>query len=289
MKIGAQLVLASKSKSTGVVLTTMVLRYPRSILAEVNTHRMLSRNAASSRAIPAKKMRSRIWRDPFVPVSLGRNQKGMQAGEELTGWRRFAILALWRGARFGALATSWAVDVLGAHKQLVNRLTEPWMFVEQLVTATDWNNLLKLRDHPAAEPHFQLVAADIRRILKRVDDAFLAVEANPSAKLGPDMQLLSKGEWHAPFLGRVPKDSEPNVDVGLRVATARAARVSYFLPDGTTSSEKDAVLAQRLSANGHWSPFEHVATPTATADYTGNFRGWKQYRKLFPGEDGQKA
>src|SRR5271170_615138 len=141
MQIQSQLILTSKSAVTGVSLYTFVLTYPSVILAEVNTHRALSRNTASSRAIPAKKQRSRVLAVPFVPVTIGRNQKGMQAGEELSGWRRTVAIQTWKLARYPAVPASGILEKVGAHKKIVNRIIEPWTWTEQIVTATNLNNV----------------------------------------------------------------------------------------------------------------------------------------------------
>src|SRR5271167_2994843 len=162
MQIQSQLILTSKSAVTGVILYTFVLTYPRVILAEVNTHRMLSRNTASSRAIPSKKQRQRVLDDPFVPVSVGANQKGMQAGEELGGWRRAVAINTWKLARYPNVLASWILEKVGAHKQVVNRIVEPWTWTEQVVTCTDLKNVLKLRNHKDAEPHFHMLAAQMQ-------------------------------------------------------------------------------------------------------------------------------
>src|SRR5271157_2039061 len=121
MTIDSKLILTSKNRETGVSLYTFVLTYPRVILPEVNTHRMLSRNTASSRAIPARRQRSRVLAAPFVPISVGKNQKGMQAGDELDGWRRTVAINTWKLARYPSVLASWVLEKVGAHKQMVNR------------------------------------------------------------------------------------------------------------------------------------------------------------------------
>jgi hypothetical protein len=118
----AELHQASINALSGDVLLTWVLTYPRIILPEIGTHRMLSKSTSSSRAIPAKKQRQRVWEDPFVPEYIGANRKGMQAGDELLGWRRWLAVKLWRGARIPALCAHCAFEKLGVHKQITNRL-----------------------------------------------------------------------------------------------------------------------------------------------------------------------
>lgn len=309
MELGSKLILASKSAHTGVALYTFVLTYPRVILAEVNTHRMLSRNTASSRAIPSWKQRQRVLDNPFVPASMGQNQKGMQAGEELGGWRRWAAYRTWELARYPNVLASWVLDKLGAHKQVVNRIVEPWTWTQQVVTATDLKNVFKLRNHKDAEPHFQVLAGVMQRQVERCERLFNTINFDVRlhgvpVHLGPidprlgigRLQCLRAGDWHLPFID--DKDASSVSVLGLppgdtlealkQISTARCARVSYFLPENNQRSDftKDSDLWGRLSQSGHWSPFEHVATPLEQDVYSGNFRAWKQYRKEFEGEAG---
>jgi thymidylate synthase ThyX len=324
VKVESKLILTSKNSVTGVNLYTFVLTYPRVILAEVNTHRMLSRNTASSRAIPSKKQRARVINDPFVPISIGANQKGMQAGEELEGWRRAVAIQTWKLARYPMVLASWILDKVGAHKQVVNRIVEPWTWTQQIVTCTDLRNVFKLRNHKDAEPHFQELAKQMQRQVEIVQQVYRSYAwnlNNPVIDLkGQDgigiVQILKPGyhgagdmDWHLPFIdikdtwaARALVDKKgyeertsPTVgtpltvlDILKMVSTARCARVSYFLPENGERSdiERDMELCGRLSSSGHWSPFEHVATPTADDTYFGNFRSFKQYRKYFDGEHG---
>src|SRR5271156_4342858 len=172
MMIDSKLILTSKNSVTGVNLYTFVLTYPRVILPEVNTHRALSRNTASSRAVPAWKQRSRVLAAPFVPVNIGKNQKGMQAGEELTGWRRTVAINTWKLARYPAVLASWILEKVGAHKQVVNRMVETWTWTQQVVTCTDLKNVFKLRNHPDAEPHFQILAEQMQSQVECVETLF---------------------------------------------------------------------------------------------------------------------
>lgn len=204
MKVKSELILASKNSVTGVNLYTFVLVYPRVILPEVNTHRMLSRNTASSRAIPSKKQRAKVLHDPFVPISIGANQKGMQAGEELTGWRRTVAIQAWKLTRYAAVAASWVLDKVGAHKQIVNRIVEPWTWTQQIVTCTDLKNFFKLRDHPDAEPHFQALARQMHAQVEYADWALgiIASGKNPTTfNLPPNMSYQGVGELQV--IGRV--------------------------------------------------------------------------------------
>jgi thymidylate synthase ThyX len=306
MQIESKLILTSKNAVTGVNLYTFVLTYPRMILAEVNTHRMLSRNAASSRAIPAKKQRAQVLTDPFVPVRVGQNQKGMQAGEELRGWNRFIVENTWKIARYPNVLASWILDKMGAHKQAANRIIEPWTYTQQVMTCTDLKNFFKLRNHPDAEPHFQIIAKQMQAQVQYVERLFEAVSfeqgdaldrrldnVNPSLGVF-SVQGLRPGEWHMPFVDTREIEQSRIIEEGWdwanlkQMSTARCARVSYFLPESGQRSDasRDIQLCVRLSSSGHWSPFEHIATPTETNEYIGNFRSWKQYRKEFEQEHG---
>ena len=300
MQIQSQLILTSKSAVTGVSLYTFVLTYPRVILPEVNTHRALSRNTASSRAIPARKQRARVLAVPFVPISIGKNQKGMQAGEELSGWRRAVAIQTWKLARYPAVFASWILEKIGAHKQVVNRIVEPWTWTEQIVSATDLNNIFKLRNHPDAEPHFQVLAEQMQNQVEFVEALYNAVNfdsRNPDGTpcalnhVNPTLgvlrvQMLQPGEWHMPFI--TDKEMWQPIENLKKISAARCARVSYYLPESgePSSVNRDLELCDRLSGSGHWSPFEHVATPATRDEYIGNFRSWKQYRKEYPEEHG---
>jgi thymidylate synthase ThyX len=337
MNIESKLILTSKNRETGVNLYTFVLTYPRVILAEVNTHRALSRNTASSRAIPAKKQRQRVIDDPFVPITIGQNQKGMQAGAELDGWRRFVAINTWKLARYPNVLASWILEKVGAHKQVVNRIVEPWTWTQQVMTCTDLNNVFKLRNHPDAEPHFHELARQMQEQVEIIHALFDTVnfdcretdgtacslnETLPSRGVFR-VQMLRPGFWgageqdcHLPFIDQrdiwAAKSLEAQekefdyrnrfhpgaVKEPLRVgtalealkniSTARCARVSYYLPENGQRSDsiRDLELCGRLASSGHWSPFEHVATPVSDNAYVGNFRSWKQYRKEYPEEHG---
>jgi len=326
MQIESKLILTSKNRETGVSLYTFVLTYPRVILAEVNTHRMLSRNTASSRAIPAKKQRQRVLDDPFVPITIGQNQKGMKAGEELTGWRRFVAVNTWKLARYPMVLASWVLEKVGAHKQVVNRLVETWTWTQQVVTCTDLRNVFKLRNHPDAEPHFHELARQMQEQVEYVENLFDVINfdaRNPDStvaaldEVNPDrgvyrMQMLRPGDWHLPFvddkdIANLQAEFDAKqveaygaLDTGhfrirslkwddlKQISAARCARVSYYLPENgqRSSFERDFELCARLSSSGHWSPFEHVATPVAEDVYIGNFRSWRQYRKEYAEEHG---
>jgi thymidylate synthase ThyX len=255
----ATVVLDSVSPA-GVRLTTIEVTLHRFVLAELNTHRVLSRNSASSRAIPTSKQVRRLVEDPALPVEFGTNQRGMQAGEPLTGDAHDAALATWLEARDHAVAAAERLFELGVHKQVVNRILEPFMWHTVIASGTDWDGFWQQRCSPLAQPEIRVAAEAMR-------DAYDASRPTP----------LGDGEWHTPYV----RDDERDLDVGLRtrISAARCARVSYLTHDGRRDLAADEELYERLITADppHWSPLEHVATP-APDPVPGNYRGWRQLR-----------
>ncbi len=242
-------VLLDSINPAGSRLTTLRVTMPRFILAEFNTHRVFSRNAASSRAISIKKRIEHVQQHGFIPDVFGKNQKGMSASEvidpELQAWSRSA----WIGAMNAAISAAKDLDRWGVHKQLANRLLEPFCWVTVIVSATEWDNFFHLRDSDLAQPEMQRTAQSMRKAL---DDS----TPNP----------LSWGDWH------VPLANDP------WVAAGRLARVSYESEGKSEHEDKD--LARRLAASGHWSPFEHIAQ-ALRSEHNRNFhRTWTQWRAL---------
>lgn len=265
-------VLCDSISESGCRLTTMEWTFPRCILAEVNTHRMLSRNAASSRAIPTERLIQRVLDSPFIP-EFRLNQKGMQAGDALGADDSEAARSAWLNARDEAVARARQMHGLNIHKQYVNRLLEPWMFCTIIVSATDWENVWHLRCSPEAEPSF-------RKIAEMARDAM-----NASVP-----KLLAPGMWHLPLVSDEDAEEVFSWEVGSwdklkAVSVGRCARVSYLTHDGKRDLQADIDLCDRLAKSGHWSPFEHVATPSPDNSYCGNFSGWIQYRKSFDMEN----
>lgn len=265
------------SISNGIRLTSLELCYPRFIHADFMTHRVFSRNASSSRAMPVKKVLEQVREHPALPIHWGKNQAGMQATEELdSGMGKVN----WDWASFYARKYAGNLADLGYHKQIVNRLLEPYQWMTTIVTATEWENFFKLRDHEAAQPELQHLAKLMKEAMR-----------NSVAK------VLDAGQWHLPYV--IPTGNE-YVDICCSVA--RCARVSYLNHDKSHPDVgKDMLLAASLLEDGHMSPFEHQATPMKHSHYTeceqrwekgvthtdvmsrqwsGNFRGWIQHRQM---------
>jgi len=285
-------------------LTTFQLTYPRFIHAEFMTHRQFSRNASSSRAIPVEKQIAMIKADTAMPVHWGMNQSGMQAEQESDALIRFDYGAAthhltaqeaWCEARDRAIEVAEGFVKAGYHKQVVNRILEPFSHISVIVTSSQYDNFFALRSHKDAQPEIKVLSD-------------LMLEAyNASTP-----RLLNIGDWHMPYITeeeRAYVDSAENVqhsDVPLtiedlvKMSGARCARVSYLTHDGKKpSQENDMKLYDRLvgSVPLHASPVEHQATPDTkiwnAAELPewekpwlhGNLSGgWIQYRKMLPNE-----
>lgn len=253
-------VLLDSISEAGIRLTTLEVTFPRFVLAEFNTHRQFSRNSASSRAIPTAKIIERVANDPVTPLEWGRNQKGMSASEQLSDEDKEEAERAWLDARDCAVEQAQKLHHLNVHKQIVNRLLEPFLWHTVIVTATEWENFFELRCSPNAQP-------EIREAAVRVRDAMKA--STPA--------LVHQGEWHMPLIQ--PDERDLDIETLKRVSVARCARVSYLTHEGAREIEKDLELCERLKRDRHLSPFEHVATPAADAAFHANFRGWLQLRQ----------
>lgn len=244
-------------------LTTMEVVMHRFVLAEFNTHRMFSRNSASSRAIPVKKQIERVMNDPAIPLSWPSERPGMQGGAQTEDVD--LARAIWIDARDCAVEIATQLGDIGVHKSVTNRLLEPFMWHTVIVSSTEWSNFFGLRCNPLAQPEIQAAAYAMR-------DAY--EKSTPT--------LLEHGEWHTPY---IQPDEVLSTEEQNRVSAARCARVSYLTHDGIKSLEADLKLFNQLTSADppHSSPLEHVATP-CTNDWQafhlhqGNFTGWDQLR-----------
>jgi len=266
--MSAKIILDSQHPNGGR-LTTMVLRIPTCVLAQFNTHRWFSKNAASMRAIPTTRVLQDVLKDPYVPEWTS-NKPGMQGGDTIR-WPRLATKA-WVAALYCAAATVWFFSKLGLHKQVVNRLVSPWSFTEVVVTGNQsaWANFLALRADSHADPALQKVAYRA---------AFELANSRPDP--------LSIGDWHLPFT----RENRPGKGKAAIIqSVARCARVSYKSRlNGLFDShlEEDEKLYERLLGCDpkHASPSEHQACAVISDSQGGNLgMGWMQFRKTLAGE-----
>lgn len=259
-------ILADSLGPTNIRLTTFEITYPRFVHSELMTHREFSRNTSSSRAIPIEKMIGRVLEDPVLPVWWGKNQSGMAARAELDAIDQSICRTQWLRARDYAVEMAQRLSFLGLHKQIVNRILEPWMWITALVSSTNYENFFFLRCHEDAQPEIRHIADMMREVYRR--------EAP---------RRLAAGEWHLPLTTEADLERVP-IDDLKKIAVGRCARVSYLTHDGKRDPGADLKLHDRLIASGHWSPFEHVAMALADETRSGNFTGFRQYRKCFAEE-----
>lgn len=281
-------------------LTTFQLRYWRPIHAELMTHRVFSRNAGSSRARPSAAIIEQVRKDPWGPLHWGANQPGMQANNSVDDYTAVLGQNAWGVAAEAAAISAETMTKLGLHKQIVNRVLEPFTYIDVLVTSTQYANWFALRNHPDAQPEIQ----DLARRMQE--------EYNKSK---PD--LLQEGDWHLPYItledydevrdylkkGRITRDEPEEKEIIktlCKISAARCARISYKPFDGSSGSiEKDIELHDKLvvSQPAHASPAEHQATPDQIVTHAdepfddwvspqlhGNLTGWVQYRKTLRNE-----
>ncbi len=266
--ISAKVVCDSVSPA-GVRLTTLEVVMPRFMLAQFNTHRVLSRNTASSRAIPVAKLIKSIVEDPFVPMTWRQSQNGMQPAGPLDGTKAREARDAWLQAMEHAVRTAERLRELGVAKEQANRVLEPYMWSQAVVSSTKWANLWKLRIHHDAQEEFQTVA----RAMKLAMD------------LGQPV-AIPIGGWHLPYI--TEEERGYPIDEQLAVSAIRCARISYNRTHDTKEWSDDVRLGMKLAVDGHWSPLEHQAQamPKHVTEGLGNFHGWKQYRKQFLNENG---
>lgn len=278
-------VIADSVSPEGKRLLTFQYTAHRFILAEINTHCRLSRNARSSRAVPAAKLIEEVRTNPAMPLFWGRNQPGMSATEELTGADLVAAQDLWRAAAASAAARAHMLAGYGLHKQIANRILEPFTWVHGVLTATEWDNFFGLRLDRAAQPEFRALAIA----------CWEAMGTSTPEELKP-------GQWHLPYVPHSKRtEYEPAALTDLiKISVARCARVSYrpFDQDRLSELDEDLALYEKLMGAQpiHASPAQHQGTPDRLGDdehegrwhaphLHGNFVGWVQYRKTILGED----
>lgn len=298
--ISAKIVADSTHYEVGTRIVTFELEYPRFIHSEFMTHRVFSRNAMSSRAVPIEKMIEQVETNPAMPIEWGKNQKGMQAKSLLSKIRTKAAKKIWLLAAKSAAKMAKGLNYIGAHKQIVNRLLEPFQVMKTVVTSTEWNNFWWLRDHEDAQP-------EIRELARCMKQGF---DANQYAS-----EELNEEQWHTPYVDHVllPDGGVIYTSNGwtiplkdaLKVSASCCAQVSFRLNDGSIDKAKRIYDRLVESEPVHASPFEHQAKPMEITMYnpeigweafedggthlscdheywSGNFRHWIQHRQLIP-------
>jgi len=268
-KPSAQIIADSVNTSSDR-LTTFVIKFHRFILPEFNTHRANSRSFQSSRACPVSKMISSVLADEVYPLHWGKNQKGMVAFEEIDGIGQLEASDIWDMARNDMIKHVKALLKIDVHKQVANRLLEPFMAVTGIVTATEYQNFFNQRCHPNAQPEIKALA----------DAMKTEYENNKPVQ-------LECGDWHVPFSAlryikaKSEKCTDPEMlEEAIKIAVGRCARVSYDNHYGVRCHDDDIALHDRLLSENpaHLSPFEHVAIALPSSDRRANFTGFESYR-----------
>lgn len=297
--ISAQIVADSVTER-GDRVTTYELEYPRFIHSEFMTHRLLSKNSASSRAIPVSKMVKHIKQDTAIPIHWGKNQSGMQAKDENDRlvWVDEKMITkedAWLSARDSAIDYAEAFAESDYHKQIANRLVEPFKMMKVVCTGTEYDNFFWLRLHADAQPEIRELA----------DTMYKALNRNKP-------QELLLGEYHLPYVTpevqsmceSYRSDADPQ-ELALKISASCCAQVSYRTAN-TSLSKALKIYDMLVKAKPiHASPFEHQARPIDEYDincfktknplmhglthvdrngeyWSGNLKGFVQYRHEIP-------
>jgi hypothetical protein len=263
-------IIADSINRSGNRITTLHLVYPRFIHSEMMTHRLFSRNASSSRAIPVKKMLEMVRNEPAAPIHWGKNQAGMQASEEFTGEELETAKSLWLDAANKAADVAEAMNALGLHKQVANRILEPFQHIHVVMTATEFDNFTELRAHSDAQPEIHELALQMLNAMSKSEPVLRGSDSS------------DKNDWHLPYVTDEERANN-SLENLLKISPARCCRVSYLKHDGSKATIEDEIqLCDRLVGSRpiHASPFEHQAVPGSDPELFGNFKQWTQYRKL---------
>ena len=301
-------IVADSLNTFGNRITTFKLTYPRIIHSELMTHRLFSRNAASSRAIPVKKMIESVRNNMFTPLAIQKAHKGMQGSDYFEGVELEQAKQLWIESAELAIQQAEKMEKFGISKQIVNRVVEPYQYYQVLVTATEWENFFGLRcpkyyaegnnkhyrswkdlvtDFPECENYSELDKS-------KVNESQAEIHIQKIAEMMWDTmneytpEPLSDGMWHIPFMDRmdssqfISKTGKDVTEEMLKISTAKCARISYttFGDNPKIDYEADIKLHDRLLESKHASPFEHIAQCRNNSTNYANFIGWESYRSI---------
>jgi len=304
----ARVVAYSQAANSGTKLITFEYEAYRGILAELNTHCMLPKNAESSRAVPIKKRIEAIRNTPYVPIVFGSNKAGMQAGEEIDtlvkvfnpeydpelgddGYRTKEVAWKVSANRIADIMQAW--EDAGYHKQIVNRIGEAFTTVKGVLTATEWDNFWHLRRDEMADPAIKELADCMWKAKKEVEDNGL-------------IEILQAGEWHTPYVEHrrssntgelmytigIEKLSDINaphilnistgelqkiltLEEALKISSVACGQVSFRKLD--TSEETVERVWDRLMGGAiiHASVTQHQGTPMSIPVYVEQVDSWE--------------
>lgn len=262
--ISARILAHTKNLLTGDEVVTFECTYHRFILPEVNTYRHFSRNSASSRGIPVTKRIEQVKNNPALPVQWGRNQKGMTASSEISEDEKRKAEEIWREAANAAIQYAEKMNALNVHKQIVNRLLEPFCWQTSVISAMRerFEYMFEQRIHPDAQPEFCELASKMKYAL---------LDSTPKTKC-----------VHLPYI--LPEEDSLPLHIRAAVSVARCARVSYtpFNMESPNVEEDLRLYSKLLTAEPpHLSPFEHILIPDEndySLIYYDNFKRFVSYR-----------
>jgi thymidylate synthase ThyX len=296
-------VLTDSISPEGSRMTTFELSYPRFLHGEMNTHRILSRNSQSSRAVTVKKSYE-VNSKHVRPIVWGKNKAGMQSTEALKGFRLALAKSCWNVSAKASFAVSRLLEWIGLHKQWANRITEPYSTIKVILTGTEFMNFFWLRQDPdAAQPEMVALADKMRQAY----DLSIPVQLKPN-------------QWHIPYVyweettEGVQEFFDSNFDKlteeqALKISASCCAQVSYRALND--SREKAMQIYDRLfsGTKQHLSPTEHqgkvmeveslekdlppcfmqgVTALNNKGKYlSGNLQGFIQYRQLLDKQGNQ--
>lgn len=292
--ISAEIIKDSYNPEFSSRITTMILEYPRIIHSELMTHRLFSRNASSSRAIPTSKVIEQVRDNPAMPVRFGKNQSGMQDAGEYEN--SDSVKSVWITGANNAVVIAKTMQDMQAHKQVINRILEPYQFIRVCVTSTNWNNWFHLRNHPDADPTIHALAKTMDKVME---------DSEP--------YRLMHGQWHVPFVKEQvnmheqrffdENFNEITLEQALMISASCAAQTSYRKLDNSLEKAEDIYRKLIESKPCHASPVEHCAMAISRLDnpmdyfkikgvthidrngipWSGNMHGVIQYRQLIAG------
>lgn len=296
----ARLIKHSISPS-GVQFFTWELEYWRGFHSENMTHRMLSKNASSTRAIKIESAIDNIRKNTGMPIHWGTNNAGMQSKNEMSVDQQEQAKKLWLDSMesvIGFVEKLSDKSTMNGHKQWVGRLLEPYSCIKVVESGTEFANYEALRYHPDAQPEFK----DLLHCMI-------------TAKQMSTPELLLPGEWHTPYVTtkRINgvltywsnEETQIDSETALKISASCCAQVSYRRLDDTI--DKALAIFDKLNLHSkqnpaHASPVEHQASPMTDSNcafdpstwesgvthvrkdgslWSGNLRGWVQYRQLF--------
>ena len=299
--IKAEIVAHSKRANTGEEIITYKLTFPRIILSEVNTYKMLEKNTSSSRAIPFEKMVEVVDKEPFVPLAFQTHHKGMQGTEYITNPDEIDYLEVkWLIAKDTAIESAYQLYNNGITKQLANRILEPFMWVTQLCTGTreSFKHLFEQRCpiYDISNDVLRLAGSDTKTSFKskkevikkfpqlsKKDDLWWLQRNKGQAEihfmdLAEKMYdalnestpvIMNDDEWHIPFSERPEFIPEMSLKDKIMLSCAMTARVSYTTinDDDVLTLEKAKNIYDKCVESGHFSVVSHCAKCMTDYEY----------------------